>query len=515
MQLRFRRTLRVKMFIVIVTSLIMVIALYFAGAFALEKYISNVYMSSARTSNRSAKKIQSFAAYVSSHDVRSTDTKLLRTWQEQHDNAYLLVYNKDDLIFDSDWVVERKGSSKYVISNSVTGESVILLQDSYGTIRRIRRNYASSPGDAATGSNVRDYPVENNNLLKSSDGKYDYSFYPVLFKDGVFDVCIVDYTDDTIRDVGNISIFVVCCALFVFFITYYFGREISRIRRLTNEVMKIKDDDIKGRITIKGEDEICSLAKNIDTMRETIIEQLSREREAWRANSDLVTAMAHDIRTPLTVMAGYLDLIKDGEYSSKEELDEYVRISSEKAEQLRMLSDKMFRYFYVYSKSDDDLKLESFPAADFLRQMLGEYVVLLEESGYEFNIDISEKPAELCVDVQGMKRIMDNVFTNIRKYSDKAKAVDIRVQIDKKSISIYFRNIVNPDSGKAESTHIGTLTCKKMAEEMGGAFTAARKGKIYEASLSLPNALYETNTGGYKGGFTSILTGDISRSGRT
>ena len=53
--------------------------------------------------------------------------------------------------------------------------------------------------------------------------------------------------------------------------------------------------------------------------------------------------------------------------------------------------------------------------------MLGEYVVLLGENGYQFDIDISDKEAEIYVDLQGMKRITDNVFTNIRKYSDKSK----------------------------------------------------------------------------------------------
>lgn len=501
----FRRTLRVKMFIVVVASLAVVIAAYFAGSFALDGYLTNVYMNSTNTANRSKKKVQSFAAYVSSHSLRSTDAAALNSWQEQHDDVYLMIYNKDNLIFDSGWVVEKRGSSKYVITNSETGETVILLQDSYGTIRRIRHSSGKTT-DASPKGAPANAPAANN----TAQGGADYNFYPVLFNDGVFDVCIVDYTDDTIRDIGKACMFAFCCVLFVGFIIYYFGREIYRIRRLTNEVANIKDKDIGGRITINGEDEICQLARNIDMMRETIIEQLSREKEAWQANSDLVTAMAHDIRTPLTVMSGYLDLMKNKEYSSKEELDEYIRISYEKSEQLRMLSDKMFRYFYVYSKNGDELTPETFPAEDFLNQMLGEYVVLLGESGYDIRTDMSGKAAEVCVDVQSMKRIMDNVFTNIRKYSDRSRTIDVRVQSDRKNVSIYFRNHINPDTSRAESTHIGTLTCKKLAEEMGGSFSAARRGRLYEAALILPNTLYEPDTGGYKRGFTAILTGGIN-----
>ena len=166
------------------------------------------------------------------------------------------------------------------------------------------------------------------------------------------------------------------------------------------------------------------------------------------------------------------------------------------------MSDKMFRYLYVYSKGGEDLNMEMFPAGPFLDQMLGEYVVLLGENGYQFDIDISDKEAEIYVDLQGMKRVTDNVFTNIRKYSDKSKSIDIRVYIDRRKVRIYFRNYINPESSKAESTHIGTLTCQKMAEEMNGSFTTCKKGKVYEATLIC------SDSGTYSYTVTQIINGD-------
>lgn len=512
----FRRTLRVKMFIVVVLGLLLSIVIYFGGIFALNKYVTDVYMSPENTSRRAAREIQSFASYVTSHSIKGTDTRALRAWQEQRSDVYILIYNNDDIVFDSDWVIQKKGAYKYIITNSDTGEVIILIQDSYGTIRKIRKtgrigNKKSDSSETAGDETLYDASTESAVEIPGDSSavrslEFDYNFYPVLFKDGVFDVCIVDYSDDTLKEVGKIVMFVLCCAIFIAIIIYYFGREIGRMRRLTKEVMDIKDVDINGPITIHGQDEICMLAENIDTMRQTIIEQLSREREAWQANSDLVTAMAHDIRTPLTVMTGYLELIKNKEYSSQEELDEYIRVSSEKAEQLRTMSDKMFRYFYVYSKGNDELKMETFPAGSFLDQMLGEYVVLLGENGYQFNINISDREAEISVDVQGMKRITDNVFTNIRKYSDKSKPVDIRVHIDVRRVRIFFRNYINPDNKNVESTHIGTLTCQKMAEEMDGSFTVSKKGRMYEAALTLPNVLYGEDNHIGKKGLTAILS---------
>lgn len=520
----FRRTLKVKMFIVVVLGLLVAVISFFAGIFVLDRYVTNVYMSDTNVQRRSMQQIQSFAAYVNSHSMKASDSRALRAWQEQHKNVYILIYNNDDIVFDSQWMIEKRGAYKYVITNSETGEMVILIQDNHGTIRKIRRQNNSSgtttnknngaaknqnkATNGASGGTAATEETETSDYTEDTGvQEADYDFYPVLFRDGVFDVCIVDYSDDTLKEVGRIAIFVLCSMLFIGIIIYYFGREIRRLRRLTNQVMDIKDVDINGPITIKGQDEICILAENIDTMRATIIEQLSREKEAWQANSDLVTAMAHDIRTPLTVMAGYLELMKNKEYSSQEELDEYIRISSEKAEQLRMMSDKMFRYFYVYSKSSDELNMETFQAGPFLDQMLGEYMVLLGENGYQFNVDISDKEAEISVDVQGMKRITDNVFTNIRKYSDKSKPIDVRVYVDVRRVRIFFRNYISAESTRAESTHIGTLTCQKMAEEMNGSFVTCRKGKVYEATLTLPNVFYDDNVGVPTQGLTAILSG--------
>lgn len=517
----FRRTLKVKMFIVVVLGLLVAVITFLAGMLGLDRYISNVYMSDTNVQRRSMRQIQGFAAYVNSHSVKAADSRALRAWQEQHKNVYILVYNNADIVFDSQWMIEKRGAYKYVITNSETGEMVILIQDNHGTIRKIRRQNSggneseSRQGKAVKGNTAITDATEE--LASSDDAgvqEADYDFYPVLFRDGVFDVCIVDYSDETIKEVGKVAIFMLCCILFIGIIIYYFGREIRRLRRLTNQVMDIKDVDINGPITIKGQDEICMLAENIDTMRATIIEQLSREKEAWQANSDLVTAMAHDIRTPLTVMAGYLELMKNKEYSTQDELDEYIRISSEKAEQLRMMSDKMFRYFYVYSKGSDELKMETFQAGTFLSQMLGEYMVLLGENGYQFNMDISDKEAEISVDVQGMKRITDNVFTNIRKYSDKSKPIDVKVYVDARKVRIFFQNYISADSNRAESTHIGILTCQKMAEEMNGSFVTCRKGKVYEAALTLPNVFYDDNVGVPTQGLTAILSGGTHHSAK-
>ena len=159
--------------------------------------------------------------------------------------------------------------------------------------------------------------------------------------------------------------------------------------------------------------------------------------------------------------------------------------------------------------------METFPAGPFLEQMLGEYAVLLGEKGYKFNIDISDKEAEIRVDVQGIKRIIDNVFTNIRKYSDIKKPIDVRMKVNGGRVDVYFRNYISTDRENVESTRIGTLTCRKMAEEMGGVFDTCEKGRVYEATLTLPNILSKDDMFIAPQGLTSILSGNTLKASQS
>ena len=105
-------------------------------------------------------------------------------------------------------------------------------------------------------------------------------------------------------------------------------------------------------------------------MRLSIIQKHQREKEAWDANSQLVTSMSHDIRTPLTSMIGYLDIIKSEKYQSAEELERYISSCREKAFQLKELSDKLFQYFLVFNSGENEKHLEVFDANVLLTQIL-------------------------------------------------------------------------------------------------------------------------------------------------
>lgn len=524
-----RLTLSIKLLIVIIGGLAFATVIFFLNVYIISSYLQNVYLSDEHTKKRNDAHIENFSEYVRDNKVESSDIKSILKWQESENNVYILVYENDKIIYDSTWWGNRRNRNfmdKFAITDKKTGDVVISETEKKEILRQIKLKREEDDSDtdgtaatteeateattAATTQEITEASESKNkpyNTYNNSDAKNDgnktpkyyvvtedsetnetqaYGFYPVRFADGVYDVCILDYSESKVYGYTLVIAFFFSSLLLVIIIVIYHRREIKRIIRLTNEVKDIESIDIDNPISLKGRDEIYDLSVSVDNMRTRIIDNMSKEKEAWQANSDLVTAMAHDIRTPLTVLAGYLDLIKNKDYSSEEELLQYIDISVDKAEQLRDLSDKLFRYFYVYSKSDDNLVLEEFEVSALFDQLVGEYVILLEDKGFHFKIDTLSQSVNIKVDVQYLKRLTDNIFTNIRKYADKSKPVKITQSIHRDKLFIRVRNEISKERNTAESTRIGIQTCEKIAEQMNGSFRTEERGTVFTVYIEFP-----------------------------
>ena len=306
---------------------------------------------------------------------------------------------------------------------------------------------------------------------------YNQNNDTVIYESGWWD------EEKIINTVKVISI-TLTAAIFFIVVFIYSSHITKRIRELSEEVVRVENADINSAINIKGKDEIAMLAKNVDSMRNKIIEQMRNEQIVWKANSDLVTAMSHDIRTPLTVLTGYLNLLKQGEYSAKEDMNGYIDICYEKAIQLKELSDKLFRYFYVFGNSEEKLETEKYNASMLFNQVVGEYVFLLNEKGY--NIKLPDILPEYSLETNALylNRLFGNIFSNIEKYADKSSPIEISAEYKDECLIYTVQNSINQDAGKKESTGIGLLSCKKIAKQIGCSFETIDKGDTFNVELT-------------------------------
>lgn len=514
------RTLNTKLVWIVVGNLLLVICLFFIWSKVTVYGIEKKYLNESAANKRTEAKINDFSDYVSEKNIASNDVNAILKWQRQERDVYILVYQNETVIFDSskqkDISIMQRLINKLSNSNS-GGRKLVDSEDEKKEIlskiknKRLLENYQKSQ-EAESGDTTEELTTEavkaettvteavttetattEVSLLEKDEvelaAQYqNYAFYPVRFADGLYDVCIVDYSEKKVYYISMIIGFLVCMFLYVALIMFYNGRIVRRVRRLTHEVSKIKNDNIQAKITKSGNDEIYILAENIDSMRNSIIQQMSKEEETWQANRDLVTAMAHDIRTPLTVLNGYLELLQEGAFESDEEYQQYIETCVDKAGQLKDLSDKLFRYFFVYSGHTDKLKMEMFDAKELFQQMVGEYIILLEEKGITFHRKTDAASLKIAVDVSYLKRLFDNIFTNIRKYSDYGKPVDVIYEVSEHTVKLVISNYIRKDRNGAESTRIGIKTCEKIAQEMNISFSVKEERRRYTVTLIFTEA---------------------------
>ncbi|MFT4004588.1 MAG: HAMP domain-containing sensor histidine kinase, partial [Lacrimispora sp.] len=308
----------------------------------------------------------------------------------------------------------------------------------------------------------------------------------VDFSDGTYSVSIIDSSE--IKWYG----FVLYISWGIFFLVlfailiFYNHRIIARILLLSKEVSLIEKGDLDQPIFYKGNDEISLLAKNADNMRNSIITRYKSEREAWEANSELITSMSHDIRTPLTSLIGYLEILDSKGYHSEEQLEKYIKSCKEKSVQLKDLSDKLFQYFLVFGKEKILMQMEIYDAGILLQQLFAEHVFDLSNSGLDVRTEFEEQACSITVDIQYLKRLFDNLFSNVKKYAGPEGPVIIKTHIEDGCLTITISNAIGKNSLFQESTNIGLKTCQKIVEQMNGTFEIRKTLTDFEACSTFP-----------------------------
>jgi signal transduction histidine kinase len=240
-------------------------------------------------------------------------------------------------------------------------------------------------------------------------------------------------------------------------------------------------------ISATGNDELTTLSQNVENMRESMLVNISKEREARAANTELITSMSHDIRTPLTVLLGYIDVMKLEEDPGS--MKSYIKAAEQTALRLKDLSDDMFKYFLVSGEGAPAVSIASYDAKTLLEQMLYEHVLLLSEQGYDIAFempDIASGSMSIRTDAPYTMRIIDNLFSNIRKYADRSKPITLSAVREGDKLKVSFENSVAKDANEAESSGIGMKPSRRIAELLGLGFAYREEGNIFRTEVEFP-----------------------------
>ncbi|SEU12745.1 Signal transduction histidine kinase [Lacrimispora sphenoides] len=428
-------SLRYKQVFVLIIGAVISFGVYFASQAFGDYLVSRNHMNEDAAWKRLTGYQTSFENYINKYNISVKNVRSISKWVKNHKYVYVTIFNGNEIIYESGF-----------------------WNDAYAPYET-----ASSIGESSKQA-IRD----------------------ISFSDGTYSVSIIDSSEIKWYNlVTYISWGVFFLFLFVILI-FYNHRIIARIMLLSKEVSLIEKGDLEQPIFYKGNDEIALLAKNADNMRNSIITRYKSEKEAWEANSELITSMSHDIRTPLTSLIGYLEILDSKSYHSEEQFDKYIKSCRDKSIQLKDLSDRLFQYFLVFGKEKIMMQMETFDAKILLQQLLMEYVFDLGNLGLDVKTEFVEESCSITADIQYLRRLFDNLFSNVRKYAGNDGPVFVKSHIDGDDLIITISNEIRRDSMFLESTNIGLKTCLKIVEQMNGTFEIQKNRTNFEVRVTFP-----------------------------
>lgn len=237
--------------------------------------------------------------------------------------------------------------------------------------------------------------------------------------------------------------------------------------------------DTNTLITISTRDRYMrKLAAEINVQLRLLRKERQRYQQGDLELKEAVTNIAHDLRTPLTAMNGYFDLLEREEKS--ETVQRYISQIQNRKEALKHLTEELFRYSVV--ASSPSLKLETLDIVQILEESLLSFYGTMQERGIRPEIKLPEKPVYRDVDAGAMNRIFSNIISNAIKYSDGDLCVLMREDgcitftntaqnMDAVAVGRLFDRFYTVEANR-NSSGLGLSIAKTLVERMQGSISA-------------------------------------------
>ncbi len=299
------------------------------------------------------------------------------------------------------------------------------------------------------------------------------------------DVTAVLYSDFTYRYyvLGTAVSAAIALALFIILFVRSNRNLIRYICRLNEEVQILEGGNLEYQMSVEGNDELTDLARSMNRMRESFLQQMETEQTLHRANRRLVTEMSHDLRTPLTGMMLYLEILRSHRYSSDEELQEYLDKLDAKAHHMKQLSDHLFEYSL---SETPERKREPEKMQDAFSDPVNSFRTELAAHGFSVLSEIVWAPCFVDVNDEFIRRIFDNIASNAVKYADSSAEIVLCTVDTDQFCGFSVINTCSSSDQPAESSGIGIESIRTMMRQMNGSCTVEQTETAFEITLLFP-----------------------------
>lgn len=285
--------------------------------------------------------------------------------------------------------------------------------------------------------------------------------------------------------------------------TLILHKERRQVKEVAEALSDVKNGNGNRRVLADPSQLLSPLVYEVNDIIRTYEDRIAAFQQTEETNKQLMTSLSHDVRTPLTTLIGYLDAVHKGVVVG-EEWEEYIETARRKAYDLKGYIDVLFDWFKLNS-NEFAMTIQRTEAAELTRNILIDWIPLLEDQNIEYSIEIPEQAVIVDLDPDSYMRIINNLLQNVITHSQadavtvflekqedtmQLSVADNGVGIGKEDLKQIFSRLFKCDKGRSEKgSGLGLSIAYQLAEKMGGKLTAeSSPGQGATFILTLPLA---------------------------
>ena len=289
----------------------------------------------------------------------------------------------------------------------------------------------------------------------------------------------------------------------VWFVTaaWFLLNRINGFDRVVDALKRLRTGELTDKLTDMPTGVLSTMAEDINSLGDGMQNALQNAIRAERMKSELITNVSHDLKTPLTSILNYSDLLCQ-EHLTPEEANDYAKIIHQKSMRLKNLTSDLFDISKVQSGAEQ-MQCERIDACTLVRQALGEQDKAIAESRLTLKANIPDHEVPIWADGKKMSRVMENLIGNCIKYAMSGTRVFVTVSEQEREAVIELKNIANYemdfDAGEiterfvrgdaartTEGSGLGLAIAKSYVEACGGALAVEVDGDLFKVRITFP-----------------------------
>ena len=266
---------------------------------------------------------------------------------------------------------------------------------------------------------------------------------------------------------------------FVGLFLFLLGQKLAYLQEIITGTEALRTHRMDYRIPVEGDNELTELARSINFLSQTEQELLRKEAALTAEREQFIRSIAHDIRTPLTSVLSYAELLAAREQRTESAVDGLVDLTLRKGQQMKDLMEQLLQNQVRHADYFEDGQL-------LLRQVVDDWESVLGED-FTVQVDWSDCTAfSGYFDMQEVFRVFDNLLSNIKKYADAKSPVLLRLRVEQGILLLEQSNAVARDCPETESHRLGLATIRHIISRYGGSVQWECGEERFQISIRIP-----------------------------